>query len=276
MSHKAFYVMTFLVGVIALYHLVKLLGTIDATNRFSAQGHIIAIPWTYIRILFLGFFALGTVISFCQRGKWYLVLPPITLLLLSEYMWVMSESRSRTYGLNYYAKKMEFALVIVASPFAFAALAFLVSLCLRSLIKKRFFSKSIFIVVIPFFFIVGYVAQQNLQNKVAIWNTSLGQELLNAAVEESKHPGLSAIWTSDGSPINTSASLLGNYLDITVWKNTKIEKRQLVLVQQMQRLYSGSSILEMCEFLAVNRLNKGRVHLVQPDNIIDCSTYRSS
>ena len=237
--------------------------TSSTTSRFSMSGHIIAID---IRLIWaISLLSLG--LLFFKSTRVLLGVFSISVCFTVLISWWLSESMSRAYGLNYYAKKSEYMLIVLLIPLA--AACFGCFLRQISVIHRlRIVESGIALAVIIFSSLCLLKGPYDSLLKPSLENTA-EEELMDLALVEAGIPGRSVVWYDPRPDISQIASLMSNYVDITTWVEPDFHSRTYIMAQQLS-VWENKPWSESCNFLG-SRFGNGRIVSIESGLIWECS-----
>ena len=106
--------------------------TSTRVSRFSLTGHLIALDGLLVLLTSLFAFLCASVFYWKKLNEaksLFLFLIPVLTTVIGS--WLLSDSLDRSYGLNYYAKKSEYQLVVLLAPLAFCGFFQVIELLTR-------------------------------------------------------------------------------------------------------------------------------------------------
>jgi len=238
-------------------------------GRLQATGHIQTLPsWlvggTTIVVLSLA--------AAQAKSRPNVTIVGITLLIFGvcQFLWESSPSRSRDYGLNYYAKKFEYAALVILVPFLCALLARLVLKALSSrsdgealLTRHHGVGKSPVILSFSLVAVLLVIASTMYTVVIPTERDRQAQVELEAAIEEARRPGPGIIWYTGVQAKPLTPTLMANYLDKSLWREPFLEDLNLRLFQAAQGNATDRVTQEMCE-VSSRRDVKTRVTYLNP------------
>jgi hypothetical protein len=225
-----------------------------ATDHVSTGGHLLALP-TWAVIASLVAVVVGSLrFGFSSKSSRQGVLAVVLLAIASVpgVAWIMVGNFDRTYGVNYYPKKVEI--------FAFIAiLAFVPALILgfgwfrRVDINRRTTAFAVAMVSL-LFLVLGPGRSLRLAP-----SESVSARLVSAALEEAAFESESIIVSGD-TYSSTLASMLSNLLDERNWSRGYVNERLLGLYQQLSVRLNAEPDESLC-----NIPTDGRAVIVRID-----------
>jgi len=265
------YVISVAILSIACVSFASLVDASDPASKVTSVGHMYVVDLKWIYLALVTSFVLA-IIAIKRDRLLGLIIGSITttLFLMWRALWLFADSNDRSYGSNYYQKKMEYFLLILLLPFAVSLIISLfrfniVGRLQQSLIQI-FLSASIIFTAIQF--INGawnHVPQSILKNEYA-------DEIVPVILREADIPGRSIIWDNRNTDVARAASFLSNYLDPTSWRVAHPDPWDLnvILHQQLVARPSDAAIEELCPLVNSDQYGKGRVIEISHNLIHSC------
>ncbi len=253
---------------------ISFLSLIDATNpeeRYSLGGHmhVLDLKWIYAAIFTSVLVSLFAMLHNRLAG---LVSLSATIILFAMWrlLWILADSGDRTYGLNYYPKKMEYFLLVLLAPVSFSLLLVFKSDVFR-VIKTPFLMIS-WCVAIPIVCIQIYSGIYKVMLK-PIASDRYADVIVPIIQQEAVVKGRSIIWDSSAPDISRYGSFLTNYLDVSSWEVAYPDTWELnvILHQQLVGKTSDSEILELCPIVSTDELGPGRIVYLRNGAAFECS-----
>lgn len=247
----------------------------STSGRLQATGHIVALPSWLIPVM-AGGIVLSVLPNVKQRTNALLAFVTLMVMCFWQFLWISSPSLSREYGLNYYAKKFEYAALVLLVP---VVIGLLCPIALKGIARLmaarlqvvgpnasllRFLSATprataMALVAVSF---VNVVVIPTVRDKVA-------HAELDAALKEAQRPGPGIVWFRGNEAKALTPSLMANYLDKSLWAEPFIEDLNLRLFQSAQGNNTDHVSLEMCQ--ASSRLaTKTRITYLNPQEYEYC------
>jgi hypothetical protein len=256
------------IGIVSFFSLVN---STDPGNRYAMGGHMYVMEtrWLYLLV------ALSTVVVlliFLRDKKLACILFLIVLCLCVMWrgLWFLADSDDRSYGMNYYPKKMEYFLVVLLLPVAMS-LSFFVWLKTKKFWHKFQFS----LVLCASLFVLASQTWNGALDAlfVPILRDRGADEVVPVIIRESEIPGRSVIWDSQNGDLSRSASFLTNYLDKSSWQVAFPDSWELnvILHQQLIQKTSATTPAELCYLVFTEEFGPGRVVDFQNQTTLDCS-----
>ena len=250
----------FIMASVVTSMLITMQDRVNPSGIYKAGGQLYPID---ARWLILEFFLVLFLCLYCLRRRGFLSsITPIFILgaavAVPLMMWILAGSRDRSFGVNYYPKKAEYASAILCLPFALVGFA---GLC-RALRFHRIIGRKIGITLTtlaPVFMLVQ-LWRGPIQT---FWGTretdAIASALIDAALTEAKIPGRSLMIDDRQALLSWNATLLSNYIDKSFWQTPGGQTANIILIQRFVSRSDTESILDMCSFLGTNAYGAGRI-----------------
>ena len=235
----------------------------STTSRFSLVGHIIAIDVRLVVVIS----ALSLGILFSKNTRVLCATFLISVFFTVLISWWLSESFSRAYGLNYYAKKSEYMLIVLLVPMATAGLGFLLR-PVFALIPSRIFGVGMSLGLIAICSTCMLEGPYFSLLKSSLDNTT-EERLMGLALSEAGIGGRSVVWNELRPDISRNASLMSNYVDLTSWVEPDSHSLTYVMAQQLS-IHTGEPWSESCSYLWSRKFGQGRIVSVDKGLLLEC------
>ncbi len=260
-------VMTYAIGTVSF---LSLINATDPGNRYSMGGHIYVIEQRWIYLL-ITLSVIVVLFTWFRSKTVACVLGIIVtgLCIMWQGLWFLAESDERTYGVNYYPKKMEYFLVVLLLPVAFSLLLFVWSSTKTNFARLQFWS----MVFVSLFIVVTQTWGGFLNTLFfPIKNDKISEKIVPLIIREAETPGRSVIWDSQDNYVSRSASFLANYLDRSSWLVSSPDTLELNIVLHQQLIDKGPSTtpIELCYLVPTKEFGPGRVVDVRNQATFDC------
>jgi hypothetical protein len=236
-------------------------GSSSNVSRFSLSGHLISLDG--LLVLMISLLAIASALFFYKRRLveariLFLFLTPVLLTVIAS--WLLSNSFDRSYGLNYYAKKSEYQLVVLLAPLAFYGF-FQVVEWLARLTKNLSFV--VFAFVLATAFSTSIIVRDGMFGALIVPTISnkTQSKLMTYALQEAEIDGRSIIWDDSLRWLSQQSSMMSAQIDPTSWLEPDMDNLFIVMVQQLSIHDSTQPWISSCGFL--NSRNFGRGHIVE-------------
>ena len=261
----------FVMASVVTSMLITMQDRVNPSGIYKAGGQIYPID---ARWLILEFFLVLFLCLYCLRRRGFLSsITPIFIVgaavAIPLLMWILAGSRDRSFGVNYYPKKAEYASAILCLPFALVGFA---GLC-RTFRFHRIIGRKIGIALMtlaPAFMLIQ-LWRGPIQT---FWGTretdTAVSALINAAIFEAKIPGRSLIFDDREADLSVNATLLSNYIDKSFWQMPGGQTANIIIVQSLIGSTRTGSILDLCAFLGTDAYGAGRIVELQQGVKRDC------
>jgi hypothetical protein len=250
----------FIMASVVTSMLITMQDRVNPSGIYKAGGQLYPIDarWLILEfflVLFLGLYCLRRRGFLSSITPFFIVGAAVAIPLL---MWILAGSRDRSFGVNYYPKKAEYASAILCLPFALVGFA---GLC-RALRFHRIIGRKIGIALMtlaPIFMLIQ-LWRGPIQT---FWGThetdAVASALIDAAISEAKIPGRSLVVDDRQALLSWNATLLSNYIDKSFWQTPGGQTANIILIQRFVSRSDTESILDMCAFLGTNAYGAGRI-----------------
>jgi hypothetical protein len=245
---------------VATSMLVTMQDRVNPSEIFKAGGQLFPIDAGWLILEF--FLVIMLCLHFLKRRGFRSSIAPTLLIgaaaAIPLLMWTLAGSRDRSFGVNYYPKKAEYAAAILCLPFAVAGL---VELC-RTLRFHRIVGRQFgaaLMALTPAFMVV-----QLWRGPIhTFWGSretdGVASALIDAAISEAKIPGRSVIFDERQALLSWNATLLSNYIDKSFWQIPGGQTANIILIQQFVGRTEKQTILDLCAFLETEAYGSGRI-----------------
>lgn len=249
---------------------VQLLSTFLLTtpsSRFGLGGHLIAIDIRWL-LLITVFALLMVAVSLSRQTekRLVLVLTVISVLFVVGYSWLNSSSFDRTYGLNYYAKKSEYILLVIFIPMAITGALYLLGILSKRILTTTF-PRATGLVVLGIS-TMPIVYGVHISFYTTVINNAPRNLLMSSALQQGALQGKSIIWYNAVPDLSRNATLMSNYIDQLGYRTPDSSDTTLILAQQLQIRNPLEEVSEFCEILSPV---DGRIVDVSSSIVYDCS-----
>ena len=235
-------------------------GSGSNVSRFSLSGHLIALGSLFV--LMISLLAIICAFFFYKKKSieskiLILFLVPVLVTVIAS--WLLSNSFDRSYGLNYYAKKGEYQLVVLLAPLAFCGFFQIVEWLAR-------LTKTLNFVVIAFVLATAISSPIILRDGLfsALISPTISNRtqsnLMSYALQEAEIDGRSIIWDDSLPHLSMQSSMMSVQIDPTSWLEPDMDNLFLIMGQQLSIHDSTQPWISSCGFL--NSRNFGRGHIV--------------
>jgi hypothetical protein len=230
-------------------------------SRFSLSGHLIAVDGLFVFLISL--LAITGAIFFSwkkliEAKTLLLFLPPVLVTVIGS--WILSDSFDRSYGLNYYAKKGEYQLVVLLAPIAFYGFFQIIEWLAR---LTRTTGAVVVIFVLATAISTPIIIRDGLLTALISPTVSnkTQSKLMAYALREAEIDGRSIIWDDSLVYLSQQASFMSVQIDPTSWLEPDMDNLFLIMFQQLSIHDSTQPWISSCGFL--NSRNFGRGHIVE-------------
>jgi hypothetical protein len=249
---------------------VAMLGSLSPVSRFSHSAHIITLSGKFV--LAISFLAITSALFFYKRRLseariLFLYLAPILLTVSGS--WLLSNSFDRSYGLNYYAKKSEYQLVVLLAPLAFCGFFQVVEWLAR-------LTKTLSFVVVAFVLATAFISPVILRD--GLYNALIASTISNRteskmmayALQEAEIHGRSIIWDESLPILSTHTSMMSVQIDPTSWLEPDTDNLFIIMAQQLSINDSTLPWINSCSLVRSRNFGNGRILDIRKSNFIDC------
>jgi hypothetical protein len=248
----------------------------NTASRFESTGHIYPLPaWVPVALIFGG--VVGIIVARTRqiRALTALLLVPTTGLF--QYLWLQAPSRSRAYGLNYYAKKFEYGVLVLLWPVVVGILVtvmggladrYLFSVWRKLAVVRNVPRRSMAIAgLAASLLLCGASLFDNLVKPAQLDDSAKAE--FAASMEEATRPGPGLVWNRANRAGSITPSLMANYLDASLWREPFLEDRNLRIFQSAQGAGLADAPARMCEVIQTQGV-EGVITYLNPTERRNC------